>query len=667
MYSSNIGEFTNDSNTCNAACEATRGSFNAFLRPSFDFFQQQPTLYGSRLNSYALAGYLQDTWRIHPRVTLNLGVRYEYFSVPRERNDQLFNFDPISNGLVQQNRFGVVDPYGIPCSSLPASGPLAGRPGPYPSVPAGRGSAFAAGVWDCQNQVTGFEKLVESDRNNIAPRFGLAFDAFGNGKTVFRVGTGVYFDQLPASYISQLMYNRPSTTPNALFGVIQDATVGSFCPVLFVSCAVGSSILDPGVQAASIDGVNPNSFYSQAIQPFAMYARDTAHSQTPYSHQVSGSWQQQITSKLTTEIGYVGSWGNRMPAVFNANFSNELNLANRDGGNLSFFPIYTMTNQAESSYNSLMARVRAADWHGLRLNTTYVWSKSLDNQSAAVYPILPLTMPNLAIGYQALAQQNPNALCIFFGLNCAIGTQQVPLTLPTINFNTGAVTTTGAGQILTSRYLLPQDPNNFAANDQGRSDFDSKHRLILDYTWDIPSVKGAAGWLDNWQFSGVLTAQSGQPFSIFAGPVAGEITERVNVTGPVSVSDDPSGAISTSGLQLATDQGFCSALPPVVAGFRPSLFQPALGVPCIGNSGRNAFTGPDYINMNVAVQKSIMLFGEGRSLTLRTEFFNVFNHANFYNPISQISLDGVTMNPDFGKIKSAHDARQIQFAARFSW
>jgi hypothetical protein len=62
-----------------------------------------------------------------------------------------------------------------------------------------------------------------------------------------------------------------------------------------------------------------------------------------------------------------------------------------------------------------------------------------------------------------------------------------------------------------------------------------------------------------------------------------------------------------------------------------------------------------------------MLFGEGRSLTLRTEFFNVFNHANFYNPISQMSLDGVTANPDFGKIKSAHDARQIQFAARFSW
>src|SRR5262249_53428092 len=204
-------------------------------------------------------------------------------------------------------------------------------------------------------------------------------------------------------------------------------------------------------------------------------------------------------------------------------------------------------------------------------------------------------------------------------------------------------------------------------NDRGRSDFDSKHRLVLDYTWDIPSVKGGGKWLDNWQFSGVFTAQSGQPFSIFAGPVAGEIMERVNITGPVSISDNPRGAISTSGLQLATSAAFCSSLPAAVPGFRPSLFQPALGVPCTGNSGRNAFTGPDYINMNVALQKTLTLFGEGRTLTLRTEFFNVFNHANFYNPISQVSLDGVTSNPDFGKIKSAHDARQIQFAARFSW
>lgn len=662
MYSSNIGEFTSDSNTCNAACLATRGDFNAFLRPSFDFFQQQSQFYESQLTSFALAGYIQDTWRLNPRWTLNMGLRYEYFSVPQDSNGQLWNFDPLSNGLVQQNGFNVVDPYGVAC----------GAPGTYRSVPRGRVSAFSAGPWACENTASGFQEIAEIDRNNFAPRFGVAWDALGNGKTVVRAGTGFFFDQLPASYISQLMYNRPTTSPNALFGVLLDGRVAGFCPVSFVSCGVGNSIIDPAVQAASFDGINPNSFYSQATQPFAIYGRDTQNSKTPYSQQVSASVQQQISSKVSAELGYIGGWGRNLPAVFNSNLSNEVNLENVTGGNIAFFPIFSMTNQADSSYNSLMARVRVAEWHGLRLNTTYVWAKSLDNQSAAVYPVLPLTMPNLAIGYQVLGQQNPNAFCIFFGLFCTLGGQQVPLTLPTINFSSGAVTTTGAGQILTSRYLLPQDPFNFLENDRGRSDFDTKHRMVLDYTWDVPSLEkawGAPRWLDYWMLSGVLTVQSGQPFSIFAGPVAGEITQRANIVGQVDVSDDPSGAISTSGLQLATSAPFCANRPAFVPGstFLPTLFQPERGVPCTGNSGRNSFTGPRYTNMNVAVQKGFPMFGEGRMLTFRTEFFNVFNHANFYNPISQLSLDGVTVNPDFGKIKSAHEARQIQFAARFTW
>ena len=54
-------------------------------------------------------------------------------------------------------------------------------------------------------------------------------------------------------------------------------------------------------------------------------------------------------------------------------------------------------------------------------------------------------------------------------------------------------------------------------------------------------------------------------------------------------------------------------------------------------------------------------------LTFRTEFYNLFDRANYFNPISQYSLDGQTINPDFGKIKSAHEPRQIQFAIRFNW
>ena len=71
--------------------------------------------------------------------------------------------------------------------------------------------------------------------------------------------------------------------------------------------------------------------------------------------------------------------------------------------------------------------------------------------------------------------------------------------------------------------------------------------------------------------------------------------------------------------------------------------------------------------MNFAIQKGFQVFGEGRMLTLRTEFYNLFDRANYYNPISQYSVDGFNFNPDFGKVKSAHDPRQVQFAVRFNW
>ncbi|HTC78092.1 MAG TPA: hypothetical protein VK657_05710, partial [Terriglobales bacterium] len=248
-------------------------------------------------------------------------------------------------------------------------------------------------------------------------------------------------------------------------------------------------------------------------------------------------------------------------------------------------------------------------------------------------------------------------------------TEANPLPLHTINFSPGAVTTTGAGQVINSRYTIPQDPFNFLRDDRGRSDFDQQQRVVIDYTWDVPSLSknhGWSKWLDYWQLSGVFTASSGQPFTIFAGPIAGEVTQRVNVTGPVSVSDSPNGAISSSGLQLASHSAVCQN-PIKSSSFLGNFLQPFPGTACTGDSGRNGFTGPDYVNMNFAVQKGFPVFGEGRMLTFRTEFYNLFDRNNFFNPISAFSLDGQTLNPDFGKIKSAHEPRQIQFAVRFTW
>src|SRR5438874_6140910 len=503
MYSSDIGEFTSDSETCNGFCALGTGgaAINAFASPSFDFYQAQADPYKTRLHSFAVAGFVQDSWHLNPRVTLNAGIRYEYFSRPKDKDDNLWNFDPQANGLVQVNHVGVEDPYGNPCSPTTGAFP----------TPAAVVALFSPskGLWNCQPLSQNHaNQIIAKDTNNFAPRLGFAWDVWGSGRTVVRAGVGWFFDQLPSTYISQLMFNRPvgSSRPNGLYGTLIDA---AHCPIFnLASCGLGTTIVQPATQASVYDFAGlTGSDYGAVPQPFAIYGRDTDHSDAPYTRQISATIQQQLTDKLTMEVGYVGNDGTNLPVVYNSNLGNEANfLRNGIDGNLSLFPIYTMTNQGGSSYHSLLLRLRAADWHGLRVNGTYNYSKSIDNASNGIFPALPVSLPNLSFGYGFIGQFNLIPQCLFLGIqqfcditltNLATGqttTEANPLTLPTINFSPGAVTTTGAGQIINSRYSVPQHPFNFLRDDRGRSDFDQQQRVVIDYTWTcLRSARITAG------------------------------------------------------------------------------------------------------------------------------------------------------------------------------
>ena len=127
VVSGNIGEFTTDSETCVTCNQA------AFSSPSFDYALKQPSPYNTTLHSYVVAGYLQDTWRARPNLTVNLGLRYEYFSPPSETNHQLWNYDSQANGLVRQGTTQVLDPFGDPCTQQPVQNGLI-----YPTVPVRR-------------------------------------------------------------------------------------------------------------------------------------------------------------------------------------------------------------------------------------------------------------------------------------------------------------------------------------------------------------------------------------------------------------------------------------------------------------------------------------------------------------------------------------------------
>src|SRR5207253_1955224 len=124
-----------------------------------------------------------------------------------------------------------------------------------------------------------------------------------------------------------------------------------------------------------------------------------------------------------------------------------------------------------------------------------------DNASALVFPNDPITLFNNACGLQQIGQANPFTVC---------GGNALGAGTPAGFGSLGALTTTGQGSAITTPYTIGQDPNNFLRDDWGPSDYNTNHRFVLDWTYDVPSLQKAWGWskwLDYWQLSGIAIAQ----------------------------------------------------------------------------------------------------------------------------------------------------------------
>jgi hypothetical protein len=180
------------------------------------------------------------------------------------------------------------------------------------------------------------------------------------------------------------------------------------------------------------------------------------------------------------------------------------------------------------------------------------------------------------------------------------------------------------------------DRNNLAA-ERGPSSFDIRHRAVLTYVIDLPVGPGhrLLGWksginrqvFGDWQISGITSLQSGTPFTVFnsSQDFSGfnQFNDRPNVVGTGPLHQD------NSNPDAAFDKTYFSATPPTGRQ---------------GTSGRNQYYGPGLQNYNFAVSKSFPLASERVHLRFRADFFNLFNHTNFANPIASQS------NGNFGKI-----------------
>lgn len=459
-----------------------------------------------RTESYNL--FVNDNYRITPKLTLSLGLRYEFNSPPVDTEDRANIYDTATGKLVQ-----------VGANGIPRGG-------------------------------------YEADKNNFAPRVGLAWALGKDSKTVVRTGYGVYFDQSPLAPGEGLYFNAPYFDFRYYYQS-QQAPLTVYNPFPFNT---------PGQSA-------PSAF---------AYDRDL---RTSYTQHWNLSVQHQLGNSTVAEVAYVGSKGTKL---LSSRDINQPTPSTRQP-NLPRNPLFSEITQQEgsgaSNYHSLQARVQQRLAAGLSLLGAYTFGKSIDNAS-------------------------------------------------------GVFASTGDPN-------YPQNSFNLAA-ERGRSGFDVRHRFSLSYSYDLPfgkNLNGAAkALLAGWQTFGVITLQTGRPFTVALLPEFDNSNTGISNLG--FLGNDRPNLIGQARLDNPTPDRW----------FNTGAFVfPRFG--SFGNAGRNILDGPGYQNVNFSLVKNTAL-KERATLQFRTEFFNLFNHPNFGLP------DNFLGSPSFGRVFSADSPRRIQFGLK---
>jgi len=276
-------------------------------------------------NNFAL--FFQDDWKLNSSLTLNLGIRYEYVGVFSDENDRLSNFIP-GQGLLR----------------------------------VGTGN---------------LSELYKPDRNNIAPRIGLAYDVKSKGKLILRAGYGLYYDTLSQDYFLSQGFAAGSVGTNPVPGL------GTFTINFASTDRVPFGLNIPIFDSSAIVG----NFTSAAAPLFAV----DRNLRTPYSQNFNFNLQYAITSNTVAQIAYVGSTGTRLFRLRDINQASPGPIATRQSRRPfnNQFPQFASINYLEttanSNYHALQGFFRQRFSNGLDFFLSYTYSKSIDDASNGIF------------------------------------------------------------------------------------------------------------------------------------------------------------------------------------------------------------------------------------------------------------------------------------------
>ena len=523
------------------------------------------------------SAYLQDDWKVSARLTLNLGLRYEMFSTIKEHHNQQGTFDFAAGSLIV--------PKGVNAQLTPTLAAI---------IPV---------------SATGTPGLISPDRNNIAPRIGVAYKFTNN--LVFRGGYGIFYGGQENG-----PFSNPSPGFNPPFFITQSYTQ---------PCLQG--IANPAVLDCSIPGLNvlANGFPADAlVDPNTpiLYSIDP-NTRTPYNQQWHIGFQYQLPSDAILEISYAGSRGLKLYDFYNGNqalpatYPQFASLCNDPNANPPVTPancptaprrpfpavdtsIALLRSNGFSNYNSLQVRLEKQFSQGLQFQASYTYSHSLDDASSA-----------------------------------------------------------SLGSANQGDFRLAIDPRL----EYGNSDFDIRHRFVFSFIYELPFGKGKAFGRDasgftnqlvgGWQVAGIVTASTGNwytPTDISSNLSTSDCGGTVANCIRPNVVANPNGKPCVPGTAFNT----CAFISDVVLGE-------------FGNAGRNIILGPGFQNWDLSIFKTFPIHEEKR-LEFRAEFFNTWNHANpeFTNPDTVSENTGTELgSASYGYTGYTRPPRRIQLALKF--
>lgn len=319
------------------------------------------------------AGFIQDDIKVTPRLTVNAGLRYEYFGPPSEINGRLPNFDPTTAA-----------------HQVPSAGSFSGflLPANFDGTPpAGYQKTSDAGMWN-------------SDYRDFAPRFGFALRLHDTPAVVLRGGYGIYYQRLSGQLVQQVVGAPPFSVTQTLSGA-QNAAATFQQPY--------APALPPSSSFPLFIPRTPDSALSVAAIGRSLTS--------PYTQQYNLNLQYEFARDILWQIGYVGSKSTHLTGCVQFNQAPVATLDHPVNGEtittldnlaqrlpftgLAAGRAYVCETSFSANYNSLQTDLSKRFSHGLSFQASYTWSKNLDYVSGTG------GLSSLDLGFLSNDQTNP--------------------------------------------------------------------------------------------------------------------------------------------------------------------------------------------------------------------------------------------------------------------